>query len=118
MNKRFAEYLPYVDVKLGLRVAGDMELYCMLLNLFLDEAISEELIRSMHQRNVESVAQYAHKLKGTATNLGLVKIFEISAKIEVEAMNGVMTKDILLFKDVVEKTNNAIVKICKAVEGP
>jgi signal transduction histidine kinase/CheY-like chemotaxis protein/HPt (histidine-containing phosphotransfer) domain-containing protein len=106
----YDDFLPYVSVKDGLGVAGEKELYVMLLNLFREENLTEELVRLLRSGSLGDIEQCAHKLKGTTTNLGLTALFETASKIEADAKNGVMPESDFISEaeKTAEKTVSAI----------
>jgi len=101
----YSELLPYVDVEDGLaRAMGNEALYHKLLRLFKDVDQVAELTESTRQDDLEVIEQAAHKLKGTAANVGLKKLAEAAGEVGDDARNGKKTEDMSAIHDVWEKT--------------
>jgi CheY-like chemotaxis protein/HPt (histidine-containing phosphotransfer) domain-containing protein/two-component sensor histidine kinase len=113
----FIDFLPYIDVMSGLKIAGDKGLFVTLLNLFKDERIAEELIESIKQGGLTDIMKAAHKLRGAATNLGLEELFKAAIKIEADAKNGIKPEDASVIEDMLEKTINAINRVCEIIDN-
>ena len=111
----YNDFLPYVNVKDGLKVAGEKELYSRLLMLFKEESMAEDLIKSICHGDLSSIEKAAHKLKGTASNLGLTKLFEIAFEIQVDAQNGIKPENASAVEEVLTKTIAALNRFCALV---
>ena len=109
----FNDFLPYINARNGIRVAGEKELYITLLKLFESENMTAELIKSIHQGNLSIIAHATHRLKGVTSNLGLTKLAEEVDKIQEDVKTGmIQQKDIASLEDAWKKTIDAINKFC------
>jgi HPt (histidine-containing phosphotransfer) domain-containing protein len=78
----------YIDVDDALkRVGGNMGLLKRLLDRFITGDYFNTLETAMGSGDMEEISRQIHSLKGVSANLSLVKIREISAKMELEVKN-------------------------------
>ena len=82
-------YLPYIAVEEGQkRVLGNLQVYIRLLNKFELRSLVSNLIDSIGSGNYGEVIKQAHAIKGTASNLSLIALYEIMLEVEGCAKNG------------------------------
>ncbi|KYN85110.1 hybrid sensor histidine kinase/response regulator [Vibrio cidicii] len=89
------EALNSLDFKNGLlRVAGNESLYRRLLSQFMDKEVNvpERLFIALDKRDIEQALNIVHSLKGSAANLGAVRLSDIAARLEVAIQNGKETE--------------------------
>lgn len=111
----YKEFLPYVDVRAGLSVANDKELYVKLLKLFVKDSAALDLVGSIRTGDAETIGKDMHKMKGIATNLGLTELFEMSQGYESDIRNGLVPGHNFASEaeDILHNTILAINSICK-----
>jgi HPt (histidine-containing phosphotransfer) domain-containing protein len=65
------------------------ELYLELIELFIQTGTSDlDKVRSaVEEGNAEKAANAAHSIKGAASNLGLMEVYEVAKKIEKQTRN-------------------------------
>jgi HPt (histidine-containing phosphotransfer) domain-containing protein len=85
-ENEYAELLPALDVPDGLsRVMNNKKVFCRLLPKFKGREMTDTLAAALTAGDFTQIAQAAHALKGTAANLGLKQLYEITADIEGKA---------------------------------
>ncbi|HDY7619584.1 TPA: response regulator [Vibrio vulnificus] len=90
-EKRTLETLESLDYKNGLlRVAGNQTLYRRLLSQLMDKEISapERLTIALDKQDTEQAIIIAHSLKGSASNLGAIRLSDIASRLEVAIQHG------------------------------
>lgn len=79
----FSNYLPHIDVAEGkARVINNLDLYKTLLKKFKGRQMTDELLDAIKINDIATIAQTAHALRGTAGNLSLPALLEVSSEIE------------------------------------
>ncbi|MDG1024573.1 MAG: Hpt domain-containing protein [Gammaproteobacteria bacterium] len=74
-----------LQVKEGLiRVGGNSRLYLKLLEDMGSEYLgtAEKITELLHNNEIETATQLAHKLRGIANNLGAIEVGRVSGEIE------------------------------------
>lgn len=85
----YEKYLPYIDVAEGVaRLMNDMRIYTMILKKFDSEAIYRDILTAATARDYTGLQMHAHTMKGTAANLSLKRLQEVSLEIENCAKEG------------------------------
>lgn len=76
------KYPEDIEVKSALeRMCGNEALYVKFLRRFLEDTHYQEFCRAFKQGDREEAMHSAHALKGLAGNLGLMALFEQSARV-------------------------------------
>ena len=65
------------------RFVGDVDLYVMCMNLFIEDASFEALGGAIQSKNFEAAFEAAHTLKGVAGNVSAGPLFEM-----IESLTG------------------------------
>jgi len=70
-------------------VGVEEEEYLELIELFIETGMSDldTLYSAIKEKNAEKAANAAHSLKGAASNLGLIELYEAAMKIEEGILN-------------------------------
>jgi HPt (histidine-containing phosphotransfer) domain-containing protein len=77
-----------VDMQGGIsRVMNNKKLYLSLLGRFKIKEMSDAVISGFNKGDFDETAKAAHALKGSAANLGLVKLVQAAANVEMSAKN-------------------------------
>ena len=65
------------------------EEYLELIELFIETGMSDldKLQSAIEEGNPEKAANAAHSIKGAASNLGLMEVYEVAKKIEKQTRN-------------------------------
>jgi HPt (histidine-containing phosphotransfer) domain-containing protein len=65
------------------------ELYLELIELFIQTGTSDldKVQSAVEEGNAEKAANAAHSIKGAASNLGLMEVYEVAKKIEKQTRN-------------------------------
>jgi len=74
-----------LDKEGGLRrVGGDHEIYNELMDMFMDNSITqiEQLKQAVKNKESEIVKRLAHSIKGAAANLGILKVQKSAFELE------------------------------------
>ena len=73
----------FINVEEGLnRLLNNQEIYARLLKSFADSNYYDELCHKIDEGDLPAAGNTAHKIKGVAANLSLVRVQEIAAKME------------------------------------
>ena len=108
-NAGYTELLPYIDYKEGLqRVMNSKNLYHRLLKSFKDGSLVSALLTALQANDLKEMERAAHTVKGTAANLGLKELFELSLALETEIKGGAKPQSTSAFEEAAEKTAAAI----------
>ena len=75
--------------ELAENVGVEEEEYLELIELFIETGMSDldTLYSAIKEKNAEKAANAAHSLKGAASNLGLIELYEAAMKIEEGILN-------------------------------
>jgi len=75
--------------ELAENVGVEEEEYLELIELFIETGMSDldTLYSAIKEKNAEKAANAAHSLKGAASNLGLMELYEAAMKIEEGILN-------------------------------
>ena len=114
----YDSYLSAIDVQDGLnRLLNNKKLYRISLEMFLENMISDELMKSISAGDIQKVAYGAHALKGVAVNLGLTMLSNMATNIENHAKSDVNPLHLLdSFQDSVDITRDTIYKLLESGE--
>jgi len=82
-----ADMMINVDEALG-RFNGNDTIYKMLLKKFVSSPYFEELKSFLSENNLEQAERSAHTIKGTAGNLSLTALYDISCILDEQLKNG------------------------------
>jgi HPt (histidine-containing phosphotransfer) domain-containing protein len=112
------------DVVAGLVALGDEggeNILKLLVDIFSGEEAPACLARieqAMHAGDAVEVAEGAHKLKGSAAQLGATRLRELCASLETDARSGDLSTDASLFADISAEVDvvNAALKL--AIPSP
>lgn len=79
----YEEYLPYIDVNEGVaRLMNNMKIYINVLKKFNGTPLLEDIMAAASAQDFEKLQYAAHTLKGSAGNLSLKRLYELSFSIE------------------------------------
>lgn len=95
-----------LDLKNGLlRVAGNEALYRRLLSQLIDKEFDfvSRLNIALEKQDYDYACLITHTLKGSAGNLGMVRLFDIAARLETLLSNPEQTAEITATKDELEQ---------------
>ena len=105
------KYLPHIDVKDGVtRVMNNLKLYTTLLKKFKVTEMTANLVEAIQNNNVETIMSVSHALRGTAANLSLPVLMEVTAEIETLAKSGSDSSHLI------ERLNTASTELVAAIE--
>jgi signal transduction histidine kinase/DNA-binding NarL/FixJ family response regulator len=107
--------LPEIDIAAGRsRVMGDDQLYRLLLRTFIDTYghWSEQLRRDLADRLYGTLREKAHTLKGASGNLGMGKLHELSAQLEMAAKEEQTTQ----CADCITTIEREVTRLCGDIE--
>ncbi|MDR1117630.1 MAG: Hpt domain-containing protein [Oscillospiraceae bacterium] len=101
-----AEMKIYVDVESGLsRVRGNKTIYKRMLQLFLQSEEFASFEAQLEAKDYQRASEVAHGIKGMTGNLGMPRIFEMSADLMVKLKDGPVDESIIdEYRDILEKT--------------
>ncbi len=87
------ESLPYIDFEGGLKtLEGNLELYEKLLKSFMDSGLEAELTSAWADNDSEKTAMLLHRIKGSAGNLSLKRLFDLSSRLNALTQDGGLTQ--------------------------
>ena len=82
----YEKYLPHIDVNDGkARIMNNMALYMTLLKKFKGRQMTDDLLAASKEGDYAAVVQFAHALRGTASNLSFPALAEVTSEIEALA---------------------------------
>jgi len=85
----YEQYIPYIAVAEGKkRVLGNLQIYIKLLKKFELRQVITNLIECIEKNSHNEVIRQSHMLKGTASNLSLIALYEILNEVEGHAKSG------------------------------
>ncbi|SJN59460.1 Signal transduction histidine-protein kinase BarA [Vibrio ruber DSM 16370] len=116
------EKLSFLDYHNGLmRVAGNKQLYLRLLSQLIDKEhnIVPRIHTALEQGERDQAILMAHTLKGSAANLGLMRLSDIAARIEM-AMKSDEEEDALaeILCEAEEHIAQLVPRLCQSLERP
>ena len=84
------------------RAMGDKELAQELIDLFFDHVPGkiDDLEKALEHKNNDSIKQLAHNLKGSAGNIGAIKLQETALKLENAGKANNINEAILLVSEI------------------
>jgi len=91
---------------------GNAELYQQFLSQFLYDGSFEEFWAGMEMGDLQMAEKAIHTLKGTAGNLSMIRLFELSDEI-VEALREGKTAEEI--RTLIYETREVYEKICDAI---
>jgi FOG: HPt domain len=100
------EIAKHIDLKDGLnRVRNNKALFKHMLELFAAGKDFEMLEKAIAEKNYREAENIAHTIKGTSGNLGLVRIFQLSADLVLRLREDIYPEALSEeFKEAVEIT--------------
>lgn len=102
-----------IDYAQGLeRFMGNAALYQQFLSQFLYDGSFEEFWAGMEMGDLQMAEKAIHTLKGTAGNLSMIRLFELSDEI-VEALREGKTAEEI--RTLIYETREVYEKICDAI---
>ena len=88
MNE-YEQYLPYIAVVEGKkRMLGSLQVYIRLLKKFELRQVVTGLVESIEKKSHNEVIRQSHAVKGTASNLSLIALYDIINELEGYAKDG------------------------------
>ena len=84
MSNEYEQYLPEIDVAVGLtRVMKNMNLYVKLLKKFDPYKMIDQLVVLLKDKDYERAIQITHAMRGTAANLSFDIVRNLANEIEL-----------------------------------
>ena len=96
VEEDYSRYLPEIDVRDGLsRLMNKKELYVSLLKRFNGQDLVTQLAEAISRGDTAQAARLAHTIRGSSSNLGLKRLFELSGVIEKMARTNINSADMI-----------------------
>jgi len=109
--------LPGLDVVSGLgRFAGNQKLYLKMLDAFSEDytGVADDIKKALFKGRTEYLAQFLHRIKGEAGNMGATELYNATYKLETSLSQKGLADDRLLRK--FEKALNRMVQSVKKLK--
>ena len=109
----------YIDVDTALtRVRGNKKLYKKMLEMFMGGAEFGQFDEAIEGGDIARAADVAHGIKGMTGNLGLDRLYEISASITENLRHGNKDEaELAQYHEALEVTKSEVAKLIIELEG-
>ncbi len=110
--------LIFDEAALNERMMADKELINMVIDTFLDELPNqiEELCVLIEHNDYDNICKQAHKIKGSAANVGVMRLSELAFQIETAAKLENVADDMRLKLEKFKQHSDELVKILRAYQ--